>query len=171
MNRAICALLCASVFMAGCTSKVKNIQPEFVSPRLYSAFSCEELFEENRKIQDKVDDLVGRQKSNRTTDTVMTTVGIVIFWPALLALPFTKDRKREIARYMGEAEAIKENITVKKCAYRNGPAQDVVETPSPDTRPAPQLSVPGEERPTPTAADDSKPSQDEAKPSGASSAD
>lgn len=136
MNKLLAVAICAAIASQGaCTSKAKNIKPEFVSPRLYSAYECDELFEENRKIQDKVDDLVGRQKSNRTTDTVMTTVGIVIFWPALLALPFTKDRKVEIARLMGEAEAIKENIATKRCAYRSE-GRDMVEGgPAPDAPP------------------------------------
>ena len=105
------------VSQSACTSNPNNINPDYVSPRLYSAYDCEKLFLEKRKLQNKVDDLVHRQNSNRATDAAALTVGIVILWPALLALPFTKDRKREISRLMGEDEAITDNIEKRKCVY------------------------------------------------------
>lgn len=140
MRNVLAVVLCALLTsQTACTSNPKNIKAEYTSPRLYSAFSCEELFDEQRKIQTQVDDLVGRQKSNRTTDTVMTTVGLVIFWPALLALPFTKDRKSEISRYMGQDEAIKENIAAKRCAYRGNPNGEVTAAMPEGSKPAPTL--------------------------------
>lgn len=65
------------------------------------------------------------------TDTALLTVGLVVFWPALLLMPATTDRKHEIAQMRGEKEAL-ERATGRQCASGpviagrpNGVANDV----------------------------------------------
>lgn len=115
----ICGVL---ILQAACTSNPKNIKAEYVSPRLYSSFSCEELYNELQKVQTKVDGVTKRQRANRSGDTAMVTVGIIGFpftWPLLLGTALTKDHKIEIAQYMGQVEAIKENMEIKECAFQS----------------------------------------------------
>jgi hypothetical protein len=59
--------------------------------------------------------LDGQQDKNKTNDAVMTTVGVVIFWPSLLFLKGDGPTAAELGRMRGEAEALQRVSIEKKC--------------------------------------------------------
>jgi hypothetical protein len=45
----------------------------------------------------------------------MLTVGLIIFWPALIGMAATTDRREELARLRGEYEAVEASMREKQC--------------------------------------------------------
>ena len=80
----------------------------------YQAYNCDQLGEERRRLSGEVDRVAGLQRENATGDAVMLTVGLVIFWPALIGKAATKDER---GRLKGEFEAVDIQSRMKQCAY------------------------------------------------------
>ena len=57
----------------------------------------------------------GTQNSKATNDAVATTVGAIVFWPALLFIKGDSTTGPEPARLKGEMEAIEQASTRRNC--------------------------------------------------------
>ncbi|PXV72359.1 hypothetical protein C8R14_1732 [Nitrosomonas eutropha] len=66
-------------------------------------------------MQSRVSELTGRLDKAASNDALITTAGVLLFWPALFALGGTKDQEAEYARLKGEYEAIHQSAITKKC--------------------------------------------------------
>lgn len=113
------ALLC------GCASSSSDITPQYVSPLQYQNYTCTQLAEEARSVSSRAAQVAGVQDGKRTNDAVATTVGVVIFWPALLMMKGDGATAGELARLKGELEAIERISIQKKCGieFRKEPPQ------------------------------------------------
>lgn len=107
--------IAACLAHAGCASHPDRIEPHYVSPATYQAWSCEQLADERIRLQKEVERVGGLQRENANADTAMMTVGIILLWPALFGLAATKDRKIELSRLKGEYEAVDLSIRTKAC--------------------------------------------------------
>ena len=88
----------------------------YVSPSLYARWTCEELAEERARIASRASQVAGLQEDSATGDTVFMTVGLVVFWPALIGLATTSDHEQELARLRGEYEAIEQSMIRNRCS-------------------------------------------------------
>lgn len=109
-------LACLAVLSA-CVSNPSNIAATYVNHAQYASMPCEEVQAELQRVSTREADLSNRQHQNYVTDTVLLTAGLVAFWPALLLMPATTDRKSEIAQMRGEKEAL-ERASVRQCSTR-----------------------------------------------------
>jgi hypothetical protein len=57
----------------------------------------------------------GQQNKARSKDAVATTVGVVLFWPALFAVNGDGPKAAELSRLKGEMEAIEAASIQKNC--------------------------------------------------------
>jgi hypothetical protein len=89
-----------------CVSNPSNIQANYVNPAQYRSMTCEEVGGELQRVSAREADLTARQQTNYETDVALVSVGVVLFWPALLAMPATTDYKSQIAQLRGEREAL-----------------------------------------------------------------
>jgi hypothetical protein len=126
-------LACAS---AACTTHPDNVTPRYVSPIAYSTWDCAQLLDERNRLIAEVRKFTDLQRENAQGDAVMMTVGLVVFWPVLIGMAATKDRKEDLARVKGEYEAV-------EAAARNRPC----------TLPPPPAAAPPPERPAATPPD------------------
>lgn len=110
----MCALVAASQ-VAACAKGPDSIEARYVSPNQYQNWSCDQLSEEKIRLTREVDRVGGLQRENANTDTAMMAVGLIIFWPALIALAATKDRKEELGRLKGEYDAVDSSLKGKAC--------------------------------------------------------
>ena len=85
------------------------------SPALYERLTCEELGLEATRISDRAAELTGQQKEQRTTDNVVTTVGVVAFWPARFFIGGDDASAAELARLKGEMGAVHAVAVRKEC--------------------------------------------------------
>lgn len=127
--------LAACLAHAGCASHPDRVEPHYVSPTTYQAWSCEQLADERTRLQKEVERVGGLQRENANADTAMMTVGIILLWPALFGLAATKDRKIELSRLKGEYEAVDLSMRTKPCGLPPPPAVAAASVSPPATPP------------------------------------
>lgn len=103
-------------YLAGCAKGPDSIEARYVSPATYQTWSCEQLVDEKMRLTREVDRVSGLQRENANADVAMMSVGLIIFWPALIGLAATKDRKDELGRLKGEFEAVDLQVKGKQCS-------------------------------------------------------
>lgn len=104
------SLLIVASFLAACAQRPEAIQPSYVSPVTYDAWTCEQLAQEAARVESALAVASKQQKDARTGDTV----GIL-----LVGLPTASMSGEaiapEIARLKGNKEAIQQSMTLKNC--------------------------------------------------------
>jgi outer membrane murein-binding lipoprotein Lpp len=115
ITKLIPAAALAAVFLAGCATPPKDIAPAYVSTGLYQNLNCTQLRSEAEGVSARVAAAYGKQDSNRGSDAAMTTVGLVLFWPALFFMKGDGADAAEVARLKGEMQAIEQVNRVKNC--------------------------------------------------------
>ncbi|HWM81408.1 MAG TPA: hypothetical protein VNQ56_05035 [Pseudolabrys sp.] len=105
----------AGLLLCSCASSSSDITPQYISPLQYQNYSCVQLAEEARSVSSRAAQVSGVQDGKRTNDAVATTVGVVIFWPALLMMKGDGATAGELARLKGELEAVERMSIQKKC--------------------------------------------------------
>ncbi len=116
MHRSIATLTAAALLLAGCAKKAEEVQPAYVSPLQYQSYDCEQLELEMERIKSRLYEVAQIQDKEHKKDVVATTVGLVIFWPALFLLA-GGDKEQELARLKGEYEAIQRAAIAKRCTF------------------------------------------------------
>lgn len=84
----------------------------------YENWNCRQLAEEAQRISHRAAATAGAQDSQVTKDAVATTVGVIIFWPALFLIGGDKQTAAELARLKGEMEAIEQTSIRKRCGIQ-----------------------------------------------------
>lgn len=114
MRRLRFASACAGVLvLAGCVRSPESITAHYVSHVQYQSLECEQIAEEQARVAAKLAEVSALQQENANADVALVAVGMLVFWPALLAMPATTDRKEEIGRLKGEYEAL-ERLAIRK---------------------------------------------------------
>jgi len=104
--------------MGACAKSADQITAAYVSPLQYDQYSCTQLAEEAQRISGRAAEASGAQNQRAVNDAVMTTVGVVIFWPALFAVGGDDAKAYELARLKGEMEAVEQVSIRKNCGIR-----------------------------------------------------
>lgn len=112
-NLATLGLICAG--LTACAQASGDVRPSYIPATTYSAYSCDQLLPMMLDVQRKVMVVSGQQDYKRKVDQSATGVGIVLFWPALIAMPLTADHKQELSELKGQYEAIGRAMELKQC--------------------------------------------------------
>src|SRR5439155_12708858 len=106
-----------AVQLSGCATQPSNVQAAYVSTMKYDAYDCRRLMREAEEVDIRLRQTTGTLQTKANTDAVLMTVGLIVFWPALLALPATggKAEEQELGRLKGEAEALIRALKEKDC--------------------------------------------------------
>jgi len=116
-NIAKCALLISGLLLSACAKSPDNIVASSVSPVLYQNLDCNSLNVEAHRINDRLNQLTGRQREAATQDSTLTAVSLILFWPAAFFIG-NEDHEAEISRLRGEAEAVSYAALSKNCQTR-----------------------------------------------------
>jgi hypothetical protein len=108
----------AALSLSACASKSSDIAAAYVSPLQYESLSCRQLAEEAQRVSHRAAVAAGVQDDNATKDAVATTVGVIVFWPALFFIGGDKQNGAELARLKGEMEAIEQASIRKNCGIQ-----------------------------------------------------
>lgn len=135
----VCALYLSQ---AACATPPTKIEGTYTSPQNYASWTCEQLLQERITVTTKAREIGNKQQSSAESDQVFMTVGLLITWPALIGLAFTKDHAHEFADLKGKYEAIAATQDEKSCEL-----PDSVKTPfyEPPKQEKPAM-VPGHDR-------------------------
>jgi hypothetical protein len=112
MRRFTC-VVAAIVLLPGCASGPGKIATTYISPLQYNAYDGEQLAGELERVNVRISELEGRLQKKADGDTLKTTIGVVLFWPALLLLDGNGPEAQEYARLKGERDAL-EKIAIQK---------------------------------------------------------
>lgn len=115
MKKFISAAVAASILLSGCATNPNSISAAYVSPVLYENLSCKQLAAEAQRVSNAAATAAGAQNSQASKDAVMTTVGVVLFWPALFFIGGDKGNAADVARLKGEMQAIEQANIQKDC--------------------------------------------------------
>jgi hypothetical protein len=110
--------LVIALAVGGCASRADNIAAAYVSPTGYMTYSCPQLREEAARISARALQVTGVQNDKATSDAVATTVGVVLFWPALFLIKGDTTTAAELSRLKGEMEAIEQANIKLNCGIR-----------------------------------------------------
>jgi len=113
----------AALTLVGCASKSTEIAPTYVSPMMYQSFTCQQLAAEATRVSAAAATAAGQQDSQVTKDAVATTVGVVIFWPALFLIGGDKQNAAQLAQLKGQMDAIEQTSIQKNCGIQFRQAQ------------------------------------------------
>ena len=118
MIRNIVATAAMAALVSGCATNPKDIAPSYVSPILYQNLTCEQLAQEAARVSQAAAVSNGAQANQASKDAVMTTVGVVLFWPSLFFIGGDKGNAAEVARLKGEMQAIEQANISKSCGLQ-----------------------------------------------------
>lgn len=115
--------------VVGCAKNASDIGAAYISPMQYSSYNCSQLREEATRVSSRAIAVIGAQDSKATRDAVATTVGVIVFWPALFFIRGDGATAAEVARLKGTMEAIESASIRKKCGieFKRAPKPKVVE--------------------------------------------
>jgi hypothetical protein len=111
-------VLSCAVMLAGCASRAENIAPSYASPLQYSSLTCPQIAEEAQRLSARLATASGLQNNKATGDAVVTTVGVLIFWPAVFFVNGDGATAAEVARLKGEAQALEDASMRKNCGIQ-----------------------------------------------------
>jgi len=112
--RIIVALL-AALALAACAKAADQVSAAYVSPIPYQSYTCQQLGQEAERIASRAVALTGAQNQRAVSDAVVTTVALVVFWPAAFLVGGDNAQTAELARLKGEMDAIEQISIQKKC--------------------------------------------------------
>jgi hypothetical protein len=115
LEKTTAAALCFALAVGGCATASKDIAPQSVSPLAFQGFDCDQLSAELGRISRRTLELGGRLDQAASNDVALTTVGVVLFWPALFFLGGTRNQEAEYGRLKGEADALQQAAVLKRC--------------------------------------------------------
>src|SRR5690606_6948672 len=102
MHKTIVTSAAVAVLLAGCATPPKDIAPAYVSTGLYENLTCNQLRTEAEGVSARAAAAFGKQNDNRGRDAAMTTVSLVLFWPAAFFLKGDGADAAEVARLKRE---------------------------------------------------------------------
>ncbi|HEY8577591.1 MAG TPA: hypothetical protein VIL88_14790 [Devosia sp.] len=108
-------VLGATAMLAACATPPKDIAPAYVSTGLYENLSCAQLRAEAEAVSARAAAANGQQEKARSSDVAMTTVSLVLFWPAAFFMKGDGAAAAEVARLKGEMQAIEQVNRIKNC--------------------------------------------------------
>ena len=124
MRRVLFCVMLFALALGGCATSSDKVTASYVSPMQYESWNCRQLADEAQRISHHAAAAAGAQDSQVTKDAVATTVGVIIFWPALFLIGGDKQTAAELARLKGEMEAIEQTSIRKNCRIQfQRPAQ------------------------------------------------
>ena len=104
------AVIVMGLLLAACAQKPESIQPSYISPVTYEAWTCPQLAQESARVEAALATASKQQTDARTHDTV----GVL-----LLGVPTGSMSGEaiapEIARLKGTKGAIQQSMTLKNC--------------------------------------------------------
>jgi hypothetical protein len=117
-----CAFALASAALAGCASRAVNVAPLRTDPAQFAGWSCARLHDEMDRVQQRAADVAYAVDERAGNNVIMLSLGVTVFWPALIAMRPDGPDAVELAQLKGRHEALNAVAAQQACP----PAADVL---------------------------------------------
>jgi hypothetical protein len=115
-HRFSCCLLSATVVVAGCATRARDVVPVAADPSEFTTWTCGRVQDEIDGVQQRAADMAYAVDERAGNNLVALGVGVAIFWPALLAMRPAGLEAEELARLKGRYEALRDTERQRACA-------------------------------------------------------
>ena len=109
---------CVAVLLTACADTAGNVKGTYISPIVYSDYSCKQLAAEAGRLSARASEAAGVQDKKAQNDAVATGVSLVLFWPAVFFIGGNGESKQDLARLKGEMEAVEAAAIKKNCGIK-----------------------------------------------------
>jgi len=107
------ALLAA--LLGGCATRAVDVQPLPANPSDFASWSCERIDDELDTVQQRAAEMAYSVDERVGNNIVALGLGLVIFWPAMLAMRPDGPEAAELARLKGRFEALRTASSLQHC--------------------------------------------------------
>lgn len=108
-------LLAATFLIQGCATAARNVGAVYTPPSQYQGYTCAQLATEFQSNQKRSMEIGGRLDKAATRDGLISSVGAVLFFPAILLVGGNAEQEAEFAVLKGQAEAMQQSAFGKQC--------------------------------------------------------
>jgi len=105
-------LTCAA---AGCATRSTDVAPLPTDPARYAGWDCERLFDEADRVQWKAADVAYAVDERVGSNIVALSIGVAVFWPALVAMRPDGPEAQQLAELKGRYEALQQAASRRGC--------------------------------------------------------
>jgi len=109
------AALAVSLMAAGCASRSGDVAPHPADPAQFAGWTCDRLDDETERVQRRAAEVAWAVDERSGNNIVALGVGVMIFWPALLALRPEGPEADDLAQLKGRFEALRAASTKARC--------------------------------------------------------
>ena len=129
MKQTTILLFFISFLLSGCASNPDKIDAAYVSALKYSTYDCQQLGMELDYVGQRTTKLYNQLKDEQKGDQWQMGVGMLLFWPALLALEGGDGpNAAEYSQLKGEYEALRQNVVQKKCGFETRSPEEIMKS-------------------------------------------
>lgn len=107
--------LLAAALLGACASRSVDVKPAATDPRTYASWTCDALLAGMDRVQQRAADVAYAVDARAGNNMIALSLGVLVFWPALLAMRPDGLDAAELARLQGRFEAMKLQFEGKAC--------------------------------------------------------
>lgn len=104
-----------SVALVGCASRAVDVRPAPANPADFATWSCARVDDEIDRVQQRAADVAYAVDERAGNNILALGIGVVVFWPAMLAMRPDGLEAAELARLKGRYEALRQASAGKGC--------------------------------------------------------
>jgi hypothetical protein len=114
-RRRSAAALSVLLVLAGCATRSGDVQPLPANPADFALWSCNRIDDELDVVQQRAADVAYAVDERAGNNILALSVGVTLFWPAVLAMRQEGPEAAELARLKGRDDALRVASRAKAC--------------------------------------------------------
>jgi hypothetical protein len=113
--RWIASSLAMSVAVCGCATRSADVPPLASSPAEFALWGCNRIDDELDDVQQRAADVAYAVDERAGNNILALSVGVTLFWPAILAMRLDGPEAAELSRLKGRDDALRAAARDKAC--------------------------------------------------------
>lgn len=112
---ALAALALAALLAGGCATRSADVRARPVEAADFALWGCSRLADERDRVQRRAADVAYAVDERAGNNIVALGVGVLVFWPALLAMRSDGPEAQELAALKGRDDALRQAADLRGC--------------------------------------------------------
>jgi hypothetical protein len=101
--------------VSGCSTRSVDVRPHEADPAQFAAWTCERISDESDRVQFRAADVAYAVDARVGNNLIALSLGVTVFWPALLAMRPDGIEAEELAALKGRFEALRSASQRRDC--------------------------------------------------------